>query len=79
MDKNLALETLIYLTNCKFGYVPSTPSEFGDLCVSITKQTGRSISMSSIKRLWGYVSYDGFPSVTILNILAQYNNYESWA
>lgn len=79
MDRKIALETLIYLTNCKFGYAPATPSEFGDLCVDITKRTGRSISLSSVKRLWGYVAYDSFPSVTILNILAQYNNYESWA
>lgn len=78
MDKNRALETLVNLTNSNLGYVPSTPAEFNDLCRVITKKTGRYISLSSIKRIWGYVRYEGFPSVTTLNNLAQYNGYKDW-
>ncbi|MDE6271045.1 MAG: hypothetical protein K2M12_09370 [Muribaculaceae bacterium] len=78
MEKNLALESLVNITNSNLGYVPSTPSEFSELSRSIQKKTCRTISLSSIKRIWGYVKYEGFPSVTTLNTLAQYNGYKDW-
>lgn len=78
MEKNIALETLVEITNSNLGYVPSTPTEFNELCRLIQKKTGRSISLSSIKRIWGYVRYEGFPSITTLNNLAQYNGYKDW-
>ncbi len=79
MDKEIALNTLISITNYNIGFMPISPSEFSDLAIKITHKTGRSISLSSIKRLWGYVKYDSFPSMTTLNILAQFNGYRSWA
>lgn len=78
MDKNHALEVLIDITNTNLGFSPSSPSEFNELCLSIKSKTGRSISLSSVKRLWGYVHYEGFPSATTLNILAQYNGFKDW-
>lgn len=78
MEKNIALEILVELTNTNLGYVPSTPAEFNDLSRMIEAKTGRSISLSSIKRIWGYVRYEGFPSVSTLNNLAQYNGYKDW-
>lgn len=78
MEKNLALEALVDITNNNLGYVPSTPSEFNELSRIIQQKTGRSISLSSIKRIWGYVRYEGFPSVTTLNTLAQYNEFTDW-
>ena len=78
MEKNVALEALVELTNNNLGYIPSSPSEFNELCLLIQKKTGRPISLSSIKRIWGYVSYDGFPSVTTLNNLAKYNGFRDW-
>lgn len=78
MDKQFALESLINLTNRTLGFIPGTPSEFSELCISIQRKTGRVISLSSIKRIWGYVTYESFPSITILNILAQYNGFKSW-
>lgn len=76
--KDIALETLINLTNARLGYAPTTPSEFNELASDIRKETGRTLSLSSIKRLWGYVRYEGFPSSTTLNTLAIYNGYTSW-
>lgn len=78
MEKNLALEALVGITNNNLGYIPSTPTEFNELSRMIQKKTGRSISLSSIKRIWGYVKYEGFPSVTTLNNLAQYNEFKDW-
>lgn len=79
MDNDTALKALINLTNANFGYPPTTPTEFNKLCRSIESRTGRSISLSSIKRIWGYVNYSGFPSVTTLNNLAQFNGYADWS
>lgn len=78
MDKNTALETLVDLTNDNLGYVPATPTEFNEVTVEIERKTGCSISLSSVKRIWGYVRYEGFPSVTTLNNLAKYNGYKNW-
>ena len=78
MDKNIALESLILLTNNNYGHVPTTPVEFNALCHDILQKTGKQISLSSIKRLWGYVKYDGFPSITTLNTLAHYNGFRDW-
>lgn len=78
MNQKYALSTLISITNHNIGFTPTTPSEFNSLCWKIQKKTGQSISLSSIKRLWGYVKYDGFPATTTLNILAQFNDYKSW-
>ena len=78
MEKNLALEALVDITNSNLGYIPSTPTEFNELSRMIKQKTGRSISLSSIKRIWGYVKYEGFPSVTTLNILAKYNEFQDW-
>ena len=78
MEKNIALETLVEITNNNLGYIPTTPTEFNELSRQIEKKTGRSISLSSIKRIWGYVRYEGFPSVTTLNNLAKYNGFKDW-
>lgn len=78
MKKNIILDTLVDITNNSLGYVPSTPTEFNELSREIQKKTGRSLSLSSIKRIWGYVRYEGSPSVTTLNTLAQYNDFKDW-
>ena len=78
MDKHYALECLINFTNKNLGNTPSTPSEFNDASWQIQKKTGRSISLSSIKRIWGYVTYESFPSITILNTLAHFNGFKNW-
>ena len=78
MGKNNALEALVRITNEKLGYEPTTPSEFNDLLRRIQKTTGDSLSLSSIKRLWGYVKYNGDFSQTTLNILARFNGMKDW-
>lgn len=78
MENYQALEALVSATNKKIGYIPSTPSEFNQLSLMINQETERTLSLSSIKRIWGYVPYDGFPSVTTLNTLAFFNGYRDW-
>ncbi|MDE5849892.1 MAG: hypothetical protein K2H38_07100 [Muribaculaceae bacterium] len=78
MDTRLALSSLIALTNENLGFSPSTPSEFNDASLKIQSATGKSISQSSLKRLWGYVHYSSKPSTTTLNNLAQFNGFSDW-
>lgn len=44
----------------------------------ILKKTQSSVSTSSIKRLWGYVEYNNFPSRSTLNTLARFNDFKDW-
>ena len=76
--KRDALEALVRITNENLGYEPTTPSEFNDLILRIKKATGESLSLSSIKRIWGYVKHTGDFSHTTLNILARYNGMKDW-
>lgn len=78
MEKRDALEALVRITNENLGYEPTTPSEFNDLLWQIRKTTGNTLSLSSIKRLWGYVKYNGDFSLTTLNILARFNGMRDW-
>ena len=78
MERNLALKELVDITNNRLGYVPTTPTEFNELSRMIKIETGRTLSLSTIKRIWGYVRSEGFPSVTTLNTLARYNGYTDW-
>lgn len=73
-----ALKSLIERTDKKIGFRPSSPSEFDELSSLIDRQLGKSLSSSSLKRMWGYVKHEGNPSVTTLNILAKFNGFDSW-
>lgn len=78
MEKHNALESLVQITNSNLGYVPSTPAEFNNLSSQIFMKTKAHISVSSLKRMWGYVKYENFPSRTTLNILARFNDFKDW-
>ncbi len=77
MDKE-ALAAIVRITNENLGYEPTTPTGFNDLSRQIKQITGESLSLSSIKRIWGYIPYDGEFSPTTLNILARYNGIKDW-
>ncbi len=78
MERRIALKNLIRITNRNVGFTPCTPSDFNALSMMIKCKTKDTISLSSIKRLWGYVNYESFPSPTTLNILARFNGYRNW-
>lgn len=78
MDKELELKSLIQMTNDRLGFSPKTPSELNHLSLSIKKKTGSTISLSSLKRIWGYVDYSSFPSPNTLNILSRFNDFDDW-
>ncbi len=56
-----------------------TPQDFDFLAAKILGKTQQSISVSTLKRLYGYVSAEGSLRRTTLDILCQYVGYQSWA
>ena len=62
----------------KFGKGITTPANFDALSFEISKTTGKDISVSTLKRIWGYVKYPHEPRHEILSILSQYIGYKDW-
>ncbi|MEG1119390.1 MAG: hypothetical protein RSD84_03500 [Bacteroidales bacterium] len=56
----------------KYGSELSSPKDFLCLSIEINDKCGKFISISTIKRVFGYVKYENKPSMCTLNILANY-------
>jgi hypothetical protein len=52
--------------------------DFENLSERIFEKTKVSLSSSTLKRIWGKVSYKGSPNISTLNALAQFIDYENW-
>jgi hypothetical protein len=52
--------------------------DFEKLSDEIFEATGISLSISTLKRLFGKVSYNNLPSVNTLNTLARFAGFEDW-
>jgi hypothetical protein len=48
------------------------------LSQKIQEKTGVSLSIATLKRIWGKIRYDSKPTITTLNTLAQYLGFETW-
>jgi len=55
-----------------------TPSDFEQLGDQIYRKTGEQLSLSTLKRCWGYVGKGNKMRVTTLDILARYAGYQGW-
>lgn len=53
-------------------------TDFETLSTRIHEKTGVTLSIATLKRLWGKIRYDSKPTPTTLNTLAQYLGYENW-
>ncbi|WP_224996084.1 hypothetical protein [Cesiribacter sp. SM1] len=76
-----------YLERCrelveeKLGWGSSaawSQADFQEAAEKILGATGISLSVTTLKRLWGKVNYSGSPSASTLNALALYLGYENW-
>ena len=56
-----------------------TPQDFDFLAAKILGKTQQHLSVSTLKRLYGYVSSQGTLRRSTLDILSQYAGYQSWA
>lgn len=69
---------LIRLVETKLGRPLTAPIDFSLLSFEIEKCLGETISISTIKRIVGYVNDEHKPSITTLNLLARYVGYHNW-
>lgn len=63
----------------RLGRKPDSPANFNILALDIMDETGETVSVSTLKRMWGYVSYQSKPSTTVLSVLARYVGQSDWA
>ena len=55
-----------------------TNQDFELLVEEIYRVTGTNLSLTTLKRIWGKVDYQSQPSISTLNVLAQYLGYVHW-
>ena len=78
MNNNTETKQLLEIVSTTFGKRPQTPKDFEKLKESIFDRTHEMISVSTLKRTWGYVESDGAPRTNTLDILARYIGYVDW-
>ena len=74
-------EELRHMVEQVLGVEVKTPRDFELLQEHIRQKTRQRLSLSTLKRFWGYVDKDNTDyrvRVTTLDILAQYAGYQSW-
>lgn len=69
---SIAISQLKRAVEVRFGRVPATPSDFGELSIAILRATGKRISPDTLSRIWGYKK--GYSSVrkSTARVLEQY-------
>ena len=70
------------LTEKMLGMAVKTPSDFEQLLNQIFLKTGQRLSLSTLKRFWGYVDKDNVNyrvRLSTLDILSQFVGYQNWA
>jgi hypothetical protein len=75
------LEKCRLLVEEKVGWGDSTQwqnQDFEALSERIYNETKVTLSVSTLKRIWGKVKYEGSPNLATLNALAQFVGYENW-
>ncbi|MDE6101062.1 MAG: hypothetical protein K2L46_08820 [Paramuribaculum sp.] len=72
------LELLLSIVGKKFGTSPRTPTDFAQLTSAIHQTTGRTIGLSTLKRLWGYVTDQTGTTYSTLTLLCRYAGYSDW-
>ena len=60
-SNSIAISQLKKAVEVRFGHVPATPSDFGELSIVILKTTGERLSPDTLSRIWGYKK--GYSSV----------------
>ena len=72
------IERLREAAEKKVGRRMHTPKDFDLLRDSIYEECHEMVSISTLKRLWGYNRYEGTPRVSSLNPIARYVGYRDW-
>lgn len=72
------IEDLKQAVEERFGQSINSPTDFARLCDELIATLGESLSMSTMKRVWGYVTGYATVRVSTLNTLARYVGCRDW-
>ena len=76
--QDAAVTLLLEKIEEQLGRKMMTPKDFDFLAVQVFEKTRQSISVSTLKRVWGYVSSKGSVSETTLDLLSNFAGYASF-
>ena len=76
--QDAAVTLLLEKIEEQLGRKMMTPKDFDFLAVQVFEKTRQSISVSTLKRVWGYVSSKGAASETTLDLLSNFAGYDSF-
>lgn len=62
----------------RYGQAINSPTDFAGLCDQLALAQGEHISVSTLKRVWGYVTGYATIRVSTLNILSRYAGCRDW-
>ena len=62
-----------------FGKSLDSPTDYEALAAEILEKTGKSISSTTLKRVFGYIKNGNAPTGATLGLLARYCGYAGWA
>lgn len=62
----------------KMGFSLKAPNNFEALISNVFKVTGEKLSLSTIKRIWGYVNESNIPRLSTLSILSRFLGYRDY-
>lgn len=62
----------------KMGFSLKAPTNFDALIARVSEEDGETLSMSTIKRLWGYVSSANAPRLSTLSILSSFLGFRDF-
>lgn len=77
-DMTTHIERLKASAGQKVGRQMHTPKDFDYLRDCIYEECHEMISLSTLKRLWGYDRYEGTPRISSLNPIARYVGFRDW-
>ena len=72
------LVNLLGKVSAKYGRRITTANDFSLLAQHLSDEIGVVISSSTLKRLWGYDSYESTPRISTLDLLANYVGEDSF-
>ncbi len=72
------IKELISAVKARYGKSLGTSTDFGEFSLHLEKESGEIISVSTLKRLWGYVKDTHEPRGHTLDILSRYIGYKNF-
>ena len=69
---SMAITQLKKAVEARFGHIPATPADFGELSIAVLRAAGERVSPDTLSRIWGYKK--GYSSIrqSTVRILERY-------